>query len=249
MTALLEVRNLTKSFGGLKVTNHVDLTLEPGARMALIGPNGAGKTTLVNLITGALAASGGSVRLMGEDVSALPEPVRAARGLIRTFQVTRLFGSMTVAENLRIGAIHRQRRSYAILRRTAVEQALDEAVARVLAQLRLTDRADTPVARLAYGEQRLVELGIALVMEPRVLLLDEPAAGVPQSESHIIMDAIDDLPEDLGVVFIEHDMDLVFRFATEIVVLVSGAVICTGTPSEIAANEEVRRVYFGEAAH
>ena len=249
MTALLEVRDLTKSFGGLKVTNHVDLLLHSGARMALIGPNGAGKTTLVNLITGALKASGGSVSLRGEDISTLAEPDRAARGLIRTFQVTRLFQSMTVAENLRIGAIHHQRANYGFLRRVALEQALDGAVARVLAQLRLTDRADTPVTRLAYGEQRLVELGIALVMQPRVLLLDEPAAGVPQSESHIIMTAIDELPKDLGVVFIEHDMDLVFRFATEIVVLVAGAVICRGTPAEIAANDEVRRVYFGEATH
>lgn len=248
MTALLEVRGLTKSFGGLKVASGVDLTLEPGARMALIGPNGAGKTTLVNLITGALDASGGSVRLMGEDISALSEPGRAARGLIRTFQVTRLFRSMTVAENLRIGAIQQQRAGYRFLRRAAEARALDEAFARVLAQLRLEGRADTPAARLAYGEQRLVELGLALIMRPRVLLLDEPAAGVPQSESHIIMDAIAALPEDLGVVFIEHDMDLVFRFATEIAVLVAGAVICRGTPAEIAANEEVRRVYFGEAA-
>ena len=247
MTALLEVRNLTKSFGSLKVTNDVSLTVQPGARMALIGPNGAGKTTLVNLMTGALRASGGSVLLMGKDVSSLPQSRRAEQGLIRTFQVTRLFRSMTVAENLRVGAIKKQGRSYSILPNSSHERSLTEAVDQVLNQLQLTDRADTPVDRLAYGEQRLVELGIALVMHPRVLLLDEPAAGVPQSESHIIMDAIDALPKDLGVVFIEHDMDLVFRFASEIVVLVSGAVICRGTPAEIAQNEEVRRVYFGEA--
>lgn len=248
MTALLDVRNLSKSFGGLKVTNDVNLSVQPGARMALIGPNGAGKTTLVNLMTGALPASGGSVTLMGQDISSRSQAYRARQGLIRTFQVTRLFGTMTVAENLRIGAIQKQSRAYSFLTRPAQDRALDQAVAQVLAQLHLADRADTPVDRLAYGEQRLVELGIALVMQPRVLMLDEPAAGVPQSETHIIMEAIDALPKDLGVVFIEHDMDLVFRFAKEIVVLVAGSVIYRGTPDEIARNEDVRRVYFGEAA-
>lgn len=243
---VLEVRGLEKTFGGLRVTNKVDLVLQPGARTALIGPNGAGKTTLVNLITGALAPSGGTVRLAGEDITRMPAPNRARRGLIRTFQITRLFSTMTVAENLRIPLLHRMRAENRLIWPRALDAAIDAEVAALLSDLHLTDRADTRVGLLAYGEQRLVELGMALAMQPRILMLDEPAAGVPQSENHIIMTAIDRLPKDLAVVFIEHDMDLVFRFATEIVVLVQGTVTASGTPAEIAANAEVRAIYFGE---
>lgn len=245
-TPVLEVSGLEKTFGGLRVTNNVDLVLRPGARTALIGPNGAGKTTLVNLITGALVPSGGTVRLAGEDITDMPAPDRARRGLIRTFQITRLFPSMTVAENLRIPLLHRMGAENRLRRSRALDAAIDAEVAALLENLHLQDRADTRIGLLAYGEQRLVELGMALAMQPRVLLLDEPAAGVPQSESHIIMTAIDRLPKDLAVVFIEHDMDLVFRFATEIVVLVQGTVTARGTPAEIAANPEVRAIYFGE---
>ncbi|TKW65123.1 MAG: ABC transporter ATP-binding protein [Paracoccus denitrificans] len=246
MSPMLEVRGLQKSFGGLRVTDNVDLVLNPGARTALIGPNGAGKTTLINLITGMLSPDSGTIRLAGEDISRLPAMGRAKHGLIRTFQVTRLFMPMTVADNLRIPVLHRMGKEYGARWTAHVRDEVEAEIIRVLHELGLADRAGTRADRLAYGEQRLVELGIALLMKPRVLLLDEPAAGVPQSESHIIMSAIDRLPADLAVVFIEHDMDLVFRFAREIVVLIQGAVSATGTPAEIAADEKVRAVYFGE---
>lgn len=245
-TPFLEIRSLCKTFGGLVVTDNVSLSLQPGARTALIGPNGAGKTTLVNLITGALAPSKGDILLAGQSIARLPAQERARRGLIRTFQITRLFPSMSVAENLRIAALHRQGLDFALRPSRAAQVRVEAAVAGMLDTLNLRDRTATPVTRLAYGEQRLVELGLSLLMEPRVLLLDEPAAGVPQSESHVIMEAIDRLPPDLAVLFIEHDMDLVFRFATEIVVLVQGAMVARGTPPEIAANPLVKQIYFGE---
>ncbi|WP_138421437.1 ABC transporter ATP-binding protein [Maritimibacter alexandrii] len=248
MNNLLEVRNLSKSFGGLQVTRNVDLTIAPGDRVALIGPNGAGKTTLVNLISGVLDPTGGEVMLDGSKVTALSQRQRAHRGLIRTFQITRLFHSMTVADTLRVAAIQKNGMAYRFGWGGRSADLIEKSVERVLTDLRLQDRRDNDVSLLAYGEQRLVELGVALIMEPRVLMLDEPAAGVPQSESHIIMDAIENLPAELGVLFIEHDMDLVFRFARRIIVLVSGGVFCTGTPDEIAANEDVRAMYLGEAS-
>ncbi|WP_288929145.1 ABC transporter ATP-binding protein [uncultured Maritimibacter sp.] len=247
MSALLENRSLSKSFGGLNVTNNVDLAISSGDRVALIGPNGAGKTTLVNLMSGALPVSSGEVLIGGETVTHMSQQDRAHRGLIRTFQITRLFESMTVADILRVAAVQKHKAGLKLRWGRARTDLVDRDVERVLADIKMQDRRDSPVTLLAYGEQRLVELGVALVMQPRVLLLDEPAAGVPQSESHIIMDAIERLPSDLGVVFIEHDMDLVFRFAARIVVLVNGGVFATGTPDEIAANDDVRAIYLGEA--
>ena len=249
MTAALQVQGLNRSFGALHVARDIDLTLERGARRALIGPNGAGKTTLVNLITGVLKPSSGSVLLNGDDITAVSQAERARRGLARTFQINQLFRGLTVLENLcmtigeRDGNCNNLWRT-AGAKRAVIDEALDQ-----LDSLRLVDDALKLVRELPYGRQRLVEIAIALAQRPRVLLLDEPAAGVPSSESHLILDVVAGLDPDIAILIIEHDMDVVFRFAKEITVLVAGAVFTHGTPKEIMANEQVRAVYLGEEAH
>ncbi len=242
----LQVKGLCKSFGALNVTSNVDLTLKRGARCALIGPNGAGKTTLINLMTGALQPSAGQILLGGRDVTTTPQAQRVQQGLARTFQITRLFRSLSVADNLRMAILQRPEMKWSVFRPTHAVPGLDEEVERILRLLQLTDRANWTVSALAYGEQRLVELGLALCLKPKVLLLDEPAAGVPQSESEVIVRAVEQLPADLAVLLIEHDMDLVFRLAIDITVLVAGAVLMSGTPQDIASDERVRALYLGE---
>lgn len=249
MTLALQTVGLSKNFGALQVTRDVNLSFEKGARTALIGPNGAGKTTIVNLITGALKPDAGQILLDGQDISASGQAERVRKGLVRTFQITRIFRPLTVEENIRLACIQHLGWQHRLRLSRSETGTLDEAVAAVVATVKLGERSRTVVSELAYGEQRLVELALALALKPRVLLLDEPAAGVPQSESHVIMEAIEGLPDDLAVVFIEHDMDLVFRFARRIVVLVNGAVLVEGSAAEIAAHEEVKRIYFGEEAH
>ena len=247
MTAALEVKGLNRSFGALHVTRDVDLSLEKGARHALIGPNGAGKTTLVNLITGVLKPSSGQVALNGDDITAWSQAERARRGRARTFQINQLFRGLTVLENLcmtigeRDGNCNNMWRS-AGAKRAVIDEALDH-----LEALRLVDDSLKLVRELPYGRQRLVEIAMALAQKPRVLLLDEPAAGVPSSETHLILDVVAGLDPDIAVLIIEHDMDVVFRFAREITVLVAGAVFTKGTPEEIRSNEKVREVYLGEA--
>ena len=249
MTAALQVEGLNRAFGALPVTRDVNLTLERGARRALIGPNGAGKTTLVNLITGALKPNSGRVLLNGSDITTLSQADRARRGLARTFQINQLFRGLTVLENLcmtigeRDGNCNNLWRS-AGAKRSVVDEAIDH-----LESLRLVDDALKLVRELPYGRQRLVEIAIALAQKPRVLLLDEPAAGVPSSESHLILDVVAALDSDIAVLIIEHDMDVVFRFAREITVLVQGAVLTHGTPAEIMNNEQVRDVYLGQEGH
>ena len=246
MSAALRVDRLCRSFGALNVTRDVDISLAAGARTALIGPNGAGKTTLVNLISGSLKPSSGTVRFQGQDVSGLDQAARARLGLVRTFQVTRLFKALTVADNVRLAVLQRMGKASNFWTHVGRVDGLQEEVLRVLGLLRLADRAGTIVASLAYGEQRLVEIALAIAMQPVVLLLDEPAAGVPQGESEVIFEALAQLPQDMAVLLIEHDMDLVFRFAREIIVLVAGGVMTSGTPAEVAADERVRKLYLGE---
>jgi branched-chain amino acid transport system ATP-binding protein len=247
--AALEVQGLNRAFGALPVTRDVNLSLECGARRALIGPNGAGKTTLVNLITGALKPSSGRVLLNGEDITATSQSDRARRGLARTFQINQLFRGLTVLENLCMTIGERDGECSNLWRaagskRAVIDEALDH-----LDSLRLVDDSLKLVRELPYGRQRLVEIAIALAQKPRVLLLDEPAAGVPSSESHLILDVVAALDPDIAVLIIEHDMDVVFRFAKEITVLVQGAVFTQGTPEEIMANGAVRAVYLGEEGH
>jgi len=246
--ALLETRGLCKNFGALEVAREIGIRLDVGARHALIGPNGAGKTTLVNLLTGLLRPSRGHVLLRGEDVTALPQAGRVKRGIARTFQINQLFRGLTVLENVYIAVAERMGVASSMFRPAGRRRGVIEEAMRLLEALKLADDAGRRVAELPYGRQRLIEIAIALGLEPQVLLLDEPAAGVPSAESHIILDAVAALPNDIGVLIIEHDMDLVFRFAERITVLVSGAIFAEGTPSEIAANRDVRAVYLGSAA-
>lgn len=247
--AVLDVRGLNCNFGALQVTRNVDLVLERGARRALIGPNGAGKTTLVNLITGLLKPSSGTVSLDGEDITSLSQAQRARRGIARTFQINQLFRGLTVLENLCLTIGERDGHCNNLWRatgrrRVVIDEALDH-----LAALQLVDDALRLVRELPYGRQRLVEIAIALAQKPRVLLLDEPAAGVPSSETHLILDVVAKLDPDIAILIIEHDMDVVFRFARTITVLVAGAIFTEGTPQEIMANEQVRAVYLGQERH
>jgi len=246
VTAALQVESLNRAFGALPVTRDVNLTLERGARRALIGPNGAGKTTLVNLITGALKPHSGRVILNGEDITESSQADRARRGLARTFQINQLFRGLTVLENICLAVGERDGHTNNLWRpagskRIVIDEALDH-----LQSLRMVDDALKLVRELPYGRQRLVEIAMALAQRPRVLLLDEPAAGVPSSESHLILDVVASLDPNIAVLIIEHDMDVVFRFAKEITVLVGGAVFTQGTPDAIRRDERVREVYLGQ---
>jgi len=249
VTAALEVKGFNRSFGALQVTRDVNLTLEHGARRALIGPNGAGKTTLVNLITGVLKPSSGRVLLNGEDITTSSQSDRARRGLARTFQINQLFRGLTVLENLCMTIGERDGNCNNLWRaagskRAVIDEGLDH-----LESLRLVDDALKLVRELPYGRQRLVEIAIALAQKPRVLLLDEPAAGVPSSESHLILDVVAGLDPDIAILIIEHDMDVVFRFAKQITVMVQGAVLIEGAPNKIMNNEQVKAVYLGQEGH
>lgn len=249
MTTLLETRSVSRNFGALAAATDINFKLESGARHALIGPNGAGKTTFINLLTGVLIPSSGQVFLRGEDITTMEQAQRVKRGIARTFQINRLFRGLSVLENVYISVAERVGAAPVMFtpagsRRDVIDEAMH-----LLEMLKLADDAHRTIAGLPYGRQRLVELAIALGQKPEVLLLDEPAAGVPSAESHIILDAIDALPKTIGVLIIDHDMDLVFRFAQRITVLVRGAIFAEGTPKEIGANPDVRAVYLGQATH
>ena len=245
MSAGLEVRNLNKSFGGIVVARDIDLDLGPGARKALIGPNGAGKTTFANLITGTLFADSGSIRLDGRDIGHLKESARVRGGVAKTFQITTLFGRMSVRQNIRLPILERERKGLILFGRADRDARIDAEIEELLDQFQLQGFADTQVQDLAYGQQRLVEMALTLALKPRILILDEPSAGVPTSDSHIITDAIERLPKDLSVLIIEHDMKLVFRVAESIVVLVNGEILTEGAPGEISRNARVRDLYLG----
>jgi len=250
MSYALETRGLCKSFGGLRVTQSVNLCLAHGARHALIGPNGAGKTTLINLLTGNLRASSGAVLLNGEDISSISAHRRVRRGLSRTFQISQLFPQMTVMQAVTLAACQAEESSW--LTRAAVPLANRRRAAenayQTLQKLGLVPVAATLIGELSYGRQRLVEIALALATRPKVLLLDEPAAGIPEGESGDVIATLSALPKEVTVLLIEHDMDLVFRFADRISVLVSGALLTEGTPAEVAADARVREVYLGRRA-
>jgi branched-chain amino acid transport system ATP-binding protein len=245
----LETRVLCKNFGALAVANSIDFSLTVGARHALIGPNGAGKTSFVNLVTGALSPSSGHVLLGGHDVTRLSQAQRVKRGLARTFQINQLFRGLTVLENVTLAITERHGSAGDFLRPAGRRRALIEEAYGLLERLGIADEALRPVRELAYGRQRLVEIAVALGLDPKVLLLDEPAAGVPSGEAGTIIDVIERLGPDIALLIIEHDMDLVFRLARRITVLVQGSILVEGTPQEIAADARVREVYLGERAH
>ena len=247
--ASLETRLLNCSFGSNQVITDVDFMLRPGERRALIGPNGAGKTTFVNLLTGRLRPSSGTVLLDGEDITPLGEARRIRQGIGRTFQITSLFPKMTVRENVFLAVAECEGIAGKLFRsvfryRPQVARA-DELIERV----GLSDVADVEAQRLPYGRQRLLEIAIALALRPKVLLLDEPAAGIPTAETHVILDILATIPAEIAVLLIDHDMDLVFRFAQQISVLVQGSIFVEGTPQQIAADPRVREVYLGESKH
>jgi branched-chain amino acid transport system ATP-binding protein len=249
MTTALHTAGLGKRWGAFHAVSDVSLSFASGARHALIGPNGAGKTTFINLLTGVFPPSAGRVFLGDRDITALPQHQRVKRGLSRTFQINTLFPGLTVLESV-VLAICERRGSAGTWRRTVAQQveAVDEANA-LLGTLQLVDERDEETRNLAYGKQRLLEIALALATKPAILLLDEPAAGIPAGESAELFGVIANLPRDVTVVFIEHDMELVFRFAERITVLVAGRVLTEGAPAEIAADPRVREVYLGEAQH
>jgi ABC-type branched-subunit amino acid transport system ATPase component len=247
MSYALETRGLVKRFGGLTATDNVSFRLAAGARHALIGPNGAGKTTFINLLTGVLAPSAGQILLEGSDVTRLSAERRVRRGLARTFQINQLFGAMTPLEAIGLAVSERLGGGRDWWRVSGSQRAvLDEAVA-IAARFRLTDVLEERTANLAYGKQRLLEIALAFACRPRVLLLDEPAAGVPEAERQELLATVAALPREVSVLLIEHDMDLVFSFAEEISVLVNGALLTQGSVAAVAADPRVRAVYLGES--
>lgn len=245
MTPSLETKGLFKQFGSLVVTRDINLRLFPGARHALIGPNGAGKTTLVNLLTGREPPTTGRIFLGGEDITRLRMDERVGRGLVRTFQINQLLSGLTVLENVQLAVLERNGDGGRMWPSPARQRAAAEEAYVLLENLGLASTALEEVRSLAYGRQRLVEVTIALALKPKILLLDEPAAGVPQAEAQQMMDLIGSLPGDVAILIIEHDMDLVFRFAHQITVLSQGAELCTGSPGQILQDEQVRQVYLG----
>jgi branched-chain amino acid transport system ATP-binding protein len=252
---VLSCQNLVMKFGGITATGNVSLDLRRGARHALIGPNGAGKTTLVNLLTGVLPPTEGRITLEGEDITHLAPHLRVRRGMVRTFQINQLFPSMTPLQTLAL-VVSQQRglggRFWPVLGR---DRAASDRASELLEHFHLAEVMDVPTEHLAYGKRRLLEIAIALACEPRVLLLDEPVAGVPAGEREEILQTVAALPADVSVLLIEHDMDLVFSFAKRMTVLVNGTVLTEGTPEEIAADPRVKEVYLGhgesheEASH
>ena len=245
----LATRGLDKRFGSLVVAKDIELTLPPGERYALIGPNGAGKTTLINLITGMLKPDKGQIFLGESEITALAPEERVKCGLVRTFQINTLFPHLSALEAVTLAVC--ERRGYAGSwweKLSAYGDAIEEAYA-ILLSLRLAASCHRPTRELAYGQQRLLEIALALATKPKVLLLDEPAAGVPQQESAELFSVIASLSQEIAVLFIEHDMNVVFRFAHRIIVMAAGRILLQGTPEEIAADARVREVYLGRARH
>jgi branched-chain amino acid transport system ATP-binding protein len=242
----LATRGIDKRFGSLVVAAGVNLTLPPGARYALIGPNGAGKTTLINLMTGMLRPDRGDILLGGEEVTALAPEQRVQRGLARTFQINSLFPHLTALESVTLAVCERRRLAQTWWRQLIAYRDEIEEAHQILGTLMLGPVCHRPARELAYGQQRLLEIALALASRPKVLLLDEPAAGVPREESKELFAAIAGLSHDIAVLFIEHDMELVFRFATKVIVMVGGSILVEGTPAEIASDPQVRAVYLGK---
>ena len=245
---MLSTKGLNKRFGSLVVAQDIALELPAGVRYALIGPNGAGKTTLINLLTGMLAPDAGEMFLGGRDITRLRPEARVRAGLARTFQINTLFRALTPLESVAIAVLEREGHAQNWWRGLPAFGASVEEAHAILERLRLARVAHRPTRELAYGQQRLLEIALALATRPRVLLLDEPAAGVPKDESAELFAVIAGLSQDLTVLFIEHDMNVVFRFAERIIVMVGGRILAEGTPTEVARDARVREVYLGKHA-
>jgi branched-chain amino acid transport system ATP-binding protein len=245
----LELRGLCKAYGGLQVTSDVHLGLATGARHALIGPNGAGKSTLVGLVSGAISPDSGQVLSFGHDLTHASLQGRVKMGLVRSFQITSLFPKLSVLENVQLavnentGVANRLWQSMQSLREQR-ERSLE-----ILAELEIHEQADLPVENLSYGKQRLVEIAIVLALKPRVLLLDEPAAGIPSNETELLLSALHKLPSEMAILMIEHDMKLVRDFCADVTVLVSGKILASGNAEEVMNSATVRDVYLGRSGH
>jgi ABC-type branched-subunit amino acid transport system ATPase component len=246
MPFALETAGATVHFGGIYAANDVSLRVEKGARHALIGPNGAGKTTLINLLTGVLRPTAGKIFLEGRDVTGLPPHRRVGLGLARTFQINQLFGDLTPLETIGLAVSERMGAGGDWWRVAGARHSVDERIVEILERFHLADVMLERTAILPYGKQRLLEIAVAIACRPQVLLLDEPAAGVPEEERHEILASVAALPKDVTVLFIEHDMDLVFSFSDRVSVMVNGALFTEGTPEEIAGDARVKAVYLGE---
>jgi len=245
----LSVERVSKNFGGLQVAREISLTLPTGARHALIGPNGAGKTTLVHMVSGLLEPSAGRIELAGVDITRASAERRVGLGLARTFQISSLFPHLTVAENIGLAVEARcglDHRLWGNLRNRA---EVVEGVAALLQNLDLLHLAATRIADLPYGQRRLVEIALVLALEPKTLLLDEPAAGLAAADRGALLDLLLRLPNTLTILVIEHDMSLVFRMAQRITVLVEGQILTEGTVADIRADPRVRAVYLGSREH
>ena len=249
MPAVLATQNLEKHFGGIAAVNGVSLAIEKGARHALIGPNGAGKTTVINLLTGVLRPSAGRILLEGEDITALAAHHRVQRGLARTFQINQLFLDLTPLETVGLAISERMGSGGQWWRLVGSKLEVTEEIVDILGRFQLTDVMFERTGKLPYGKQRLLEIALAIACRPRVLLLDEPAAGVPEAERHDILTTVAALPSDVTVLLIEHDMDLVFSFADRISVLVNGGLFIEGAPDEVARDPRVKAVYLGESVN
>ena len=245
MTPALELRLLDKSFGGLPAVSAVSLEVQPGERRLIIGPNGAGKTTLFNLITGDLRPDGGAIRLFGEEVQRLPTHRRVHRGMARTYQIITLFGRETLAHNVLLSllglTLARWNPVVPLARRTALAARARE----ILARVGLDHLAERPLAQVSYGEKRRVEIAMALAQEPKLLLLDEPLAGLSREERTAVQEMLAKIPRDITVVMIEHDMDTALSFAERITLLHYGQVLVEGTRAEVVAHPKTREVYLG----
>ena len=247
MPVALETVDLEKHFGGIAAVNGVSLAIEKGARHALIGPNGAGKTTVINLLTGVLRPSAGRILLEGEDITALAAHHRVQRGLARTFQINQLFLDLTPLETVGLAISERMGSGGQWWRLVGSKLEVTEEIVDILGRFQLTDVMFERTGNLPYGKQRLLEIALAIACRPRVLLLDEPAAGVPEAERHDILTTVAALPSDVTVLLIEHDMDLVFSFADRISVLVNGGLFIEGAPDDVARDPRVKAVYLGES--
>jgi len=245
MTAALEIRKLRKSFGGVPVTHDVSLTVQPGERRLIIGPNGAGKTTLFNQIAGEIRSDAGSIHLFGEDVTHVPVRRRAHLGVSRTYQVITLFARETLLHNVVLGMLGVDALRFRPLRKLADEAALRERARAVLASVGLAERADVPAGEMAYGEQRRAEIAVAMAQKPRLLLLDEPLAGLSRDERALVRDLIAAIPRETTIVMIEHDMDVALAFAEQISVLHYGELIVEGDREAVVAHPRTREVYLG----
>jgi branched-chain amino acid transport system ATP-binding protein len=244
--ALLQVRNLSKRFGGIVATDDLSLDVQPGELHAVIGPNGAGKTTLITELTGQLTPDSGRIGFAGEDISRMPAYRRSILGLARSFQITSLFLDMTVLDNVALAVQAHAGHSFRFWRPARRESELREPARQALARVGLVDRLDVRASALSHGEHRLIEIAMALAGRPRMLLLDEPMAGLGPEESARMVELLRELKRDYPILLVEHDMEAVFALADRITVLVYGRVIASGDPDAIRNNEEVRRAYLGE---